>query len=106
MPEIDPPFAQVVGGHFHRDFVARQDADPVLLHAPRGIGDHLVTILELDPATSVRKDFRYHAFELEHFFFGHAISLAGLQFRLSLGAKRNGADQVRPDWLRAPNLRS
>ena len=54
----------------------RENADAVLLHAARGVGDHLVTVVELDAAAGVGEHFRDHAFEFQHLFLRHQVSSA------------------------------
>src|SRR5262249_29182230 len=75
--EIDAPFVEIIGRHLDGDLIPSQDADAVLLHAPRGIGDHLMPVVELDPAARIRKHLGDDAFELQHLFFGHALSRIG-----------------------------
>src|SRR4029077_8631610 len=45
--EVDAALVAVVGGHFHGYAVAGQDADAVLFHAPGGVGDDFMPIVEL-----------------------------------------------------------
>src|SRR5687768_9647227 len=72
--EIDPSLGEVVRRHFHRDAIPRKNSDAVLFHAPGGVGNNLVSILELNTATSIRQHFGHDALELQHFFFRHASS--------------------------------
>jgi hypothetical protein len=89
--EVDAPLRQVVRRHLDRHAIARENTDAVLLHPPRRVGDHLMPIVEFHAATSVRQDFVHHAFELEHFFFGHLVSrLSGrLECMLPAALRRN-----------------
>src|SRR6185295_3242969 len=73
--EVDTTLVEVVGRHFHGHAVTGQDADAVLFHAPGGIGDDFMPIVELHATARVRQDLRDHTFELEHVFLGHAVSL-------------------------------
>jgi hypothetical protein len=73
--EHDTRLVQVVRGHFNRHLVALQDADVVLLHPARRIGDELVAIFEVDAETQFRQNFGYEALHFNQFFFSHVFSL-------------------------------
>src|SRR5262245_45889524 len=74
VPEVDAALVEVVRGHLDSEFVAGQDADAVLLHAARGIGDHFMPIVELHAAARVGQHLGDNAFEFQHLFLGHALS--------------------------------
>ena len=54
--EGDAALAQVVGRQFECHLVADQDADVVLLHLARGVGDQFVTVFQRDAETGIGKD--------------------------------------------------
>src|SRR6185312_4296057 len=47
---------QIVGRHFDRDPIARQRLDPVLLHLAGGVGNNLVSGVELHAVTRIGQD--------------------------------------------------
>src|ERR1019366_4759468 len=69
--EDEPAFFQVIGRHLDRHPVARQRLDPVLLHLAGGVGDDLVSGIELHAITCIGKDFGHQSFELDQLFFSH-----------------------------------
>ena len=71
MPEGDSPFGEIVRRQFKGDLVARQDADVMLPHLAGGIGDQLVTIVEINAKTRIGEHFGNHAVHFEQFFFCH-----------------------------------
>src|SRR5436190_1910269 len=97
--EVDAALVEVVGRHLHGDFVAGQDADAVFLHAPRGVGDHHVPVVELYAAARIGQHLVDDAFEFQHLFLGHALSSPGHPMRSCEGslsaaaAQRAGRDQ-------------
>src|SRR5437764_13510401 len=62
--ENQPAFFQVIRRHFDRDPIAGQRLDPVLLHLARGVGDDLVSCVELHAVTCGGGDFRHQSFGL------------------------------------------
>src|SRR5574340_1187858 len=64
-------FLQVVGRHFNGYPVARQRLDPVLFHLAGGVGDDLVTGIELHAVARIGEDFGDQSFELDQLFFSH-----------------------------------
>jgi hypothetical protein len=71
--ERDAALAQIVGRQFQCDLVAGQDADVMLAHLARGIGDQLVAVIQIDPETRVGQDFGNHAIHFKQFFFSHVV---------------------------------
>src|SRR3984957_20825232 len=67
----DATFGQVVGRHFHQYLVAGKDADAVLAHASRRVGDDFVLVLELDAEGGVRQQLRHHTGKFQQRFFRH-----------------------------------
>ena len=67
--------------HFIRilpgDDVAGEDADEVLAHLARDVGDDLVPIVELDAKLRVGKGLHHFALNHECFFFGHTNRFSG-----------------------------
>src|SRR5579862_8162522 len=68
----DATFGQVVGCHFHQHLVAGKDADAVLAHAARRVGDDLVLVFELDAEGGVREQLRHDTGKLQQFFLRHS----------------------------------
>ena len=89
VPKGDATLAQVVGRHFERHRVTRQNTDVVLLHAAGRIGHQLVTILERDAKTRVRQHLGDGALHFDQFFLGQ------------MGAPGDGVNGQR---VRAPRL--
>src|SRR6185312_6999019 len=69
--EIDAAFGQVVGRHLHRDAVAGEDADAILLHLPGAVGERLMAVVEPHAEARVGKQFDHRAVELDQIFLGH-----------------------------------
>lgn len=74
VPEGDAALGKVIGRHFDIHLVARQNADAVLAHLARGVGQDFVAIVQLDAEHGVGKDFGNDSFKLEQVFFGHLHS--------------------------------
>lgn len=70
----DPPAIQVVGAQLHSHTVARQNANEILAHPSRDMGQHLVVIFELDLKHGVGQRFKYRRHYLNHVFFGQTVS--------------------------------
>jgi len=70
----DSAAIQVVGTQFHRYAVAGKNADKVLAHASRDMGQHLVIVLEFDLEHGVRKRFHHHRHYLNRVFLRQAVS--------------------------------
>src|ERR1700720_2205938 len=68
----DAALAKVIGRHLDQNLIPHQHADAVLAHLPRGVGDNLMPVLELDPEGRVGKQLRDGPRKLEQFFFGHS----------------------------------
>src|SRR5262249_22236365 len=63
--EDQPPLLEVVGRHLDGDTVACQRLDAVLLHLAGGVGNDLVSGIELHPIPRVGKDLGHESFELD-----------------------------------------
>jgi hypothetical protein len=72
MAKRDTTLAEVVGGHFQGNVVARKNADVMLAHLSAAVGDQLVTIFKRNPVARVREDLIYNAAHFEQLFFGHS----------------------------------
>src|SRR5690606_24138777 len=70
----DATLGQVVGRHFAQHLVARENANAVLAHTPRSVGDDFMFVFQFDPEGRVGKQFGDHARKFEHFFLGHTFS--------------------------------
>jgi len=73
--EGDAALGEVVGGHLQRDVVSREDADVVLAHLARRVGDEHVPVVELHAEAGIRQHFVDDAVHLDQFFLGHETSL-------------------------------
>src|SRR5258708_12042529 len=85
--EDQAAFLQVIGRHLDRHPIARQRLDPVLLHLAGGVGDDLVSCVELHAVTCIGEDFGHQSFELDQLFFSHGSLQIDRRLALwSLGA--------------------
>src|SRR5690606_29563460 len=73
----DAGFAQIVRGHFERDFIASENADVVLAHFATGVGNDGVAVVEGDAESGIGQDFSDEATHFDEFFFSHVFSLYG-----------------------------
>ena len=73
MSEIDSPLAQVVGRDLHGYFVAGDNANAVLAHLSRRIGDQRMTVLQCYKKPRIGHDFRDDTLHLQQFFFCQVI---------------------------------
>src|SRR3954447_5781884 len=69
--ENQPALFEVIGRHLYRHAVARQSLDAVLLHLAGGVGDDLVSGVELHAVARVGEDFGDQSFELDQLFLSH-----------------------------------
>src|SRR5262245_49892941 len=69
--EYQAALLEVVGRHLDGDAIAGQRLDAVLFHLACGVGDDLVTGIELHAIARVGKDFGDQSLELDQLFFGH-----------------------------------
>src|SRR3954466_10649939 len=72
LPEGDSRFAQVVRSDLDVDPVPDADADEVLAHLTRNVGEHLVTVGQCHPEHRSRQDLGHAAFQFNWLFFGHS----------------------------------
>src|SRR3954471_17382820 len=86
VPEDQPALFQIVGRHFDRDPISCQRLDPVLLHLACGVGNNLVSGVELHAVTCVGEDFGHQSFELDQLFFSHGCLQIDRRLAWSLGA--------------------
>ena len=73
MTEINSRLGQVVGGHLDRNPVARQNADSVLLHASRRVGEHFVPTFQGNAEPGIGQNFAYDAFKFDQIFFSQVF---------------------------------
>src|ERR1700722_9444157 len=88
--EDQPALLKVVGRHFDRHPIARQRLDPVLLHLAGGVGDDLVSCIELHAIACIGEDFGHQSFELDQLFFGHLYLQIDRLLAWALGAVGSG----------------
>ena len=67
----DASFGEVVGCHFHEDFIASEDADSIFTHFTGDVGGDLVLVFEGHAEHRVREQFGDDAGHFDEFFFGH-----------------------------------
>ena len=70
---------EVVRRHFDRDSIPGQRFDPILFHSSGGVGDELMSIVELNAVTGVGQYLGYETLELQQFFLGHVMFLVNDQ---------------------------
>src|SRR3984893_6165448 len=88
--EDEPALLQIIRRHLDRHPIARQRLDPVLLHLAGGVGDDLVSGIQLHAVAGIGEDFGYQSFELDQLFFSHGcLQIDRLALR-SLGAVGSG----------------
>ena len=73
--EIDAALGQVVRRELQRDPVTREDADVVLFHLARRVGDQLVSVVEGHAKTGVGQHLVDDAHHVDQFFLGHSSIL-------------------------------
>ena len=73
MTETDPSTLQIVGRHLDDDTIADAGADAELAHLPRGVGQHLVLVIEFHPEVAVGQDLGHRTIEFEQFLFRHPV---------------------------------
>lgn len=69
----DAAAGEVVGRKLDLDPVAGQDADVELAHFAGNVGQHFVTVFQLDAEHGVGQGFLHHAVDLNGAFFGHKL---------------------------------
>src|SRR5690242_20577614 len=69
----DATAGQVVGRQLDRHLVPGKDLDEVHPHLPGDVGEHHVLVLEFDPEHRVGQGLDHRAFDLDAFFFRHAL---------------------------------
>src|SRR5581483_7984874 len=74
LAEADPSLGEIVGRHLDGDAVAGEDADAVLLHAARAVGERLVPVVEPHLEARVRQLLQHDAAELDQILFRHVIT--------------------------------
>src|SRR3954449_7287060 len=68
VPVDDPTPREVVRGQLHHHAVLREDPNVVLAHLAADVGEHLVSVGQLDPEHGVGKGLHYGALDLDHAF--------------------------------------
>jgi len=71
MTESNPRFAQVIRRHLDVHFVSNADADEILAHFSRNVGEDFVAIGQGHSKHGSGQDLRYRAGNLNRFFFRH-----------------------------------
>src|SRR3954452_22580418 len=68
VPVDDATPGEVVRREFHHHAVLREDPNVVLAHLAADVGEHLVSVGQLDPEHGVGKGLHYGALDLDHAF--------------------------------------
>jgi hypothetical protein len=66
---------QIVGRYFYRHAIPGQGFDPILFHSSGGVGDKLMSVVELNAVTGVGQYLGYETLEFQEFFLGHVMFL-------------------------------
>src|SRR5258707_12707866 len=83
--EDEPALFKIIGRHLDRHPIARQRLDAVLFHLAGGVGNDLVSGIELHAITCVGGDFGDQSFELDQLFFSHGFLQIDRRLAWSLG---------------------
>src|SRR5258707_10606348 len=83
--EDEPALFKIIGRHLDRHPIARQRLDAVLFHLAGGVGNDLVSGIELHAITCVGEDFGNQSFELDQLFFSHGFFQIDRRLAWSLG---------------------
>src|SRR6185312_11548266 len=105
---IDPTLGQIVRRHLDHHLVAGENADAVLAHLTRGMGDDDMAIGDqLDPEIRVGQQFLDNALEFQLFFLGHSSSWDSVVGRryVQQSCENQGFEGSEPQ-LSAPQKRS
>jgi hypothetical protein len=78
MAERDPAFGQIVGGEFHGDAVARQNADAVTAEAAGEVRENYAVMLQLDAEKAAREFLEDRAGDFDAVFFTQTIPFFSL----------------------------
>src|SRR5258705_4308264 len=84
--EDEPAFFKIIGRHLDRHPIARQRLDAVLFHLAGGVGNDLVSGIELHAITRIGEDFGDQSFELDQLFFSHGFLQIDRRLAWSFGA--------------------
>src|SRR2546429_9860149 len=84
--EGNAPFAQVVGRKLQRDLVTGNDANVVLAHLPRAVGNELVAVVERDAIARIGQHFVDDAIHFKNLFLGHDYALSEVGKKSPAGA--------------------
>ena len=71
MPEGNPRFGKIVGGHLDVNLIAHADADEVFAHLAGNMREDLMTVREGYTKHCARQDLRNRAHQFNWFFFSH-----------------------------------
>src|SRR6202011_208461 len=88
--EDEPAFFKIIWRHLDRHPITRQRLDPALFHLAGGVGDDLVSRVELDAVAGIGEDFGHQSFELDQLFFSHGYLQVDRRLAWPLGAVGSG----------------
>jgi hypothetical protein len=80
----NPRLVQVVGGHFHVDFVAHGDTDEIFPHFAGDMGEHFMPVRKRHPEHRARQDLGHISHHFDWLFFRHKI-VEPFIFMISMG---------------------
>jgi hypothetical protein len=80
MSEGDASLAEIIGRHLDVDAIADADADEILAHFARNMGQHFVPVGQRDTKHGSRQHLCHNARQFDWFFFSQAI----LQLKVSV----------------------
>src|ERR1700676_4669858 len=101
--EDEPAFFKIIWRHLDRHPVTRQRLDPVLFHLAGGVGDDLVSRIQLDAVAGIGEDFGHQSFELDQLFFSHGYLQVDRRLAWPVGSGLVGySDGFRGTKMRRP----
>ena len=75
LTKFDPAFGEIVRRHFYEHAVTGENADPVLLHLARAVGENFVPIVESNLEAGFGKHLEDSPLEFDQIRFGHSLPL-------------------------------
>src|ERR1700722_14624353 len=101
--EDESAFFKIIWRHLDRHPVTRQRLDPVLFHFAGGVGDDLVSRIQLDAVAGIGEDFGHQSFKLDQLFFSHGYLQVDRRLAWPVGSGWVGySDGFRGTKMRRP----
>jgi hypothetical protein len=82
VPKGNARLSEIVGGHFDVHLIANADADKILSHFARDVGEDFVAVLQSHPKHRAGQNLSDRAGDFYWLFFGHALNLFMLRANL------------------------